>query len=191
MTTSAEDDFETSDRRDFLTTTTAVAMAGGLAAGYGTFAVMAGRFLYATDGDSVAWQFFVTIDRFGVGDSLAYVAPLGASVVVARQSEGAGSEDFIALSSVCPHLGCQVHWEPQHDRFFCPCHNGAFDRDGKATQGPPAAAGQELSRFPLKVENGLLYIEVPMKSVAGRNTQVALSHPQPADGRGRPGEASA
>jgi Rieske Fe-S protein len=55
-----------------------------------------------------------------------------------------------------------VHWEAQNDRFFCPCHNGAFDRQGNATAGPPAAAGQALLRFPLRLENGLLFIEVPI-----------------------------
>lgn len=68
---------------------------------------------------------------------------------------------FAALSSTCPHLGCQVQWQPQHGRFLCPCHNGAFDASGRAIQGPPADAGQFLSSFPLKIEEGLLLIEVP------------------------------
>jgi cytochrome b6-f complex iron-sulfur subunit len=91
-----------------------------------------------------------------------YIAPNGAHVVIARQGAGESADDFVALSSVCPHLGCQVHWEPQHDRFFCPCHNGAFDPQGQATEGPPAKAGQSLNRFPLQVEHRLLYILVPM-----------------------------
>ena len=52
------------------------------------------------------------------------------------------------------------------ERFFCPCHNGAFDPQGRATEGPPAAAEQSLTRFPLKVENGLLYIQVPLDAVS-------------------------
>jgi len=31
----------------------------------------------------------------------------------------------------------------------------------------PSAAGQDLARFPLKVEEGLLYIEVPLATVTG------------------------
>ena len=100
-----------------------------------------------------------------IGNSLAYTAPSGASIVVARQGDGETAEDFIALSSTCPHLGCQVHWEALNERFFCPCHNGAFDANGQPTEGPPAAANQQLQRFPLKVDSGLLFIEVPVKSI--------------------------
>jgi Rieske Fe-S protein len=54
-----------------------------------------------------------------------------------------------------------VHWEPGDDRFFCSCHNGVFDPQGKATSGPPAVEEQDLARYELKIENGLLFIKVP------------------------------
>ena len=152
-------------RRDFLTTASAVAMGGGLAVGYGCFGVYAGRYLYPSGGEDVAWQFVAVAKEMKMGQSKEYVAPTGAKVVVARQGEGDTAEDFVALSSVCPHLGCQVHWEPQNDRFFCPCHNGVFDPQGAPVEGPPATANQHLVRFPLKVEEGLLYIEAPTTSV--------------------------
>lgn len=158
---------DTARRRGFLKLAAGATMAGGLAAGYGCFAVYAGSFLYPRSTGLGAWQFVATLNDLLVGQSLVYTTPAGATVVVARQGEGDTADDFIALSSVCPHLGCQVHWESQNNRFFCPCHNGAFDRDGQATEGPPAAAGQSLSRFPLKVEEGLLYIKVPIHSVTG------------------------
>ena len=47
---------------------------------------------------------------------------------------------FIALSLVCPHLGCTV--EPQPDGFTCPCHGSRFDLSGKVMRGP---AGKALS----------------------------------------------
>ena len=58
-----------------------------------------------------------------------------------------------------------VHWESVNDRFFCPCHNGAFDASGAPTEGPPAKAKQYLTRFPLKVEGKLLYVDAPTSSV--------------------------
>ena len=73
---------------------------------------------------------------------------------------------FLAVYRRCTHLGCNVNWEAEQNRFFCPCHNGAFNRQGKATAGPPATAGQELTRFPLRVAQGLLYIETPFDSVS-------------------------
>ena len=151
-------------RRNFLTSTL---MAGGLAAGYGMFAAHAGRFLFPIGNRALAWQFVATLDQLKLGESLPFVAPSGAKIVVARQNEGDSADDFIALSSVCPHLGCAVHWEAQNERFFCPCHNGAFDASGKATEGPPAAANQELKRFPLMVEDGLLFIELPSEFLTG------------------------
>ena len=150
------------DRRSFLSRTTMVAMAGGLAAGYGAVGLMAGRYLYPAKPDAKAWLFVADLARFKPGDSLAYVTPAGATVAVARQGAKGDVSDFIALSSTCPHLGCKVHWEQPQNRFFCPCHNGAFDPTGAPIAGPPAESKQSLPRFPLKVENGLLFIETPL-----------------------------
>lgn len=187
------------DRRDFLSTTSTIVMGGGLVAGYGTFFAMAGRFVYPARGQATAWQFLAVADEVAPGGSFTYKSPVGATIVVARQDRPAAAAtdgdavltdadiaaEFIALSSVCPHLGCKVHWEANNDRFFCPCHNGAFDRQGAPTEGPPAAANQSLTRFPLQVEKGLLYIEVPMESVVdpeGRSVASAGRHAD--DGNG-------
>lgn len=156
---------QATDRRGFLATTSSLTMAGGLIAGYGTFVAMAGRFLYPAGPSVVGWMYVSQTDALRPGDSLVYRAPSGATVVIARHGDTGEVDDFIALSSVCPHLGCQVHWESQNNRFFCPCHNGAFDPKGKAIAGPPASAGQSLPRYPLSVEGGLLFIEVPLESV--------------------------
>lgn len=153
------------NRRGFLSATSLL-MSVGVASGYGTLAVMAGKFLYSSESNR-AWFFATTLDRLAKGESMTFVTPAGAKIVIARQGTGAAAEDFIALSSVCPHLGCQVHWEPQNQRFFCPCHNGEFDPSGKPVAGPPAAAGQRLLEFPLRVEGNLLFIEAPADSVVG------------------------
>ena len=152
-------------RRPFLTTATGLIMTGGLAAAYGTFGLMLGKFVYPAAQASRGWLFVCTVNRLAPGESLDFTSPAGARIVVARQGNGTEAEDFLALSSVCPHLGCQVHWEGPNDRFFCPCHNGAFDKTGNPIAGPPQAANQSLVRFPLKVESGLLYLEAPLTSV--------------------------
>ena len=155
-------------------------MAGGLVAGYGTAGVMAVQFLYPASADaSVGWRFVATVDDLQLGQSINYVAPSGAKVVIARQGPGDTADDFIALSSVCPHLGCAVHWEPQNDRFFCPCHNGVFDPQGNATEGPPAQANQQLKQFPLRVENGLLFIKAPLTSIVGDIAQREVAGSKP------------
>jgi cytochrome b6-f complex iron-sulfur subunit len=151
------------DRRAFLAKATGVAMAGGLVAGYGAFGAMAGRFLYPAKPTPTTWLYVKDLASFRPGTSLDYKTPAGASVAIARRGDKGAVDDFVALSSTCPHLGCKVHWEQPKARFFCPCHNGAFDALGAPTEGPPKEANQSLPTYPLKVENGLLFIEVPLQ----------------------------
>lgn len=160
------------DRRRFLTNASRAAMAAGLVGGYGGLAAMAGKFLYPPAADEGLWQFVTEGESLEQGDSLRYQAPTGETINVARQGNSGSVEDFIALSSTCPHLGCQVRWEEDQQRFFCPCHNGIFDPSGKATAGPPGEAGQSLPRYPLKLESGLLFIEVPPPRFAGQKGRV-------------------
>lgn len=158
------------DRRKFITSASRIAMAAGLAGGYGGFGLIAGRFLYPARPEDRLWQFVAEVDRIDVGESLLYRGPSGETINVTRQAGNGDASDFIALSSTCPHLGCQVHWEQQNNRYFCPCHNGTFDPSGIGTGGPPGDAGLSLPRYPLRVEGGLLYIEVPEARLASADS---------------------
>ncbi len=42
----------------------------------------------------------------------------------------------------CPHLGCQLEWNPDERSWDCPCHGSRFDRFGKLISGP---AQEDLS----------------------------------------------
>ena len=64
--------------------------------------------------------------------------------------------DFTIMSNVCTHLGCRVRWIDDQDRFFCPCHNAAFARDGSVSDGPPP---RPLDRFESMVEDGILFVK--------------------------------
>lgn len=145
------------DRRSFISL---AAMALGLTGGYGMFAGMAARFLYPAKPAARGWMYVASLADIAHGGSILFSAPNGQAISVTRLTAHGAVEDFIALSSICPHLGCKVHWETQNKRFFCPCHNGAFNVEGVSTAGPPFEAKQNLARFPLKVENGNLFIEV-------------------------------
>lgn len=63
--------------------------------------------------------------------------------------------EFIAMSNICTHLGCRVRWISEREIFFCPCHNGVFDKDGAVLDGPPP---RPLDRFEVKVDNDQLFI---------------------------------
>jgi len=160
---------EGDDRRSFLKNASRAAMVAGLAGGYGGFALVAGRYLYPAASDDVMWQFVTEVDGIGVGQAIRFRGPSGETINITRMSRDGGASDFIALSSTCPHLGCQVRWEAQNNRFFCPCHNGVFDPSGRATGGPPGEAGQSLPRYTLKVENGILHIAVPPPRFADKD----------------------
>jgi Rieske Fe-S protein len=140
-------------------------MAGGLAAGYGTAAAIAARYLYPAKPREEEWVFLAALDRLSSGESMVFRSPSGEKVTLARRSAEKSADAFIALSSTCPHLGCQVHWESQNNRFFCPCHNGVFEPSGRAIGGPPGEAKQSLPRYELKVEEDLLYILVPTEKL--------------------------
>lgn len=150
-------------------------MAFGLVAGYGTFVTLGGRFVYPSGGRAVAWQYVSRSADMANGDAIDFTAPDGAKIVVARFGDGETTRDFIALSRVCPHLGCQVHWEQANNRFFCPCHNGAFDAEGKPIAGPPAQDGRALAQYPLEIRDGLLFIEVPTEGLNRAQTAAANS----------------
>ena len=63
--------------------------------------------------------------------------------------------DFVAMSNICTHLGCRVRWIKDQDQFFCPCHNGIFDKSGGVVTGP---VPHPLDRFDVKVEGDQLFI---------------------------------
>ncbi len=64
--------------------------------------------------------------------------------------------DFIAMSNICTHLGCRVRWINERNQFFCPCHNGVYNKQGEVVSGPPP---RPLDRYPVKVENDHLFIQ--------------------------------
>lgn len=41
-----------------------------------------------------------------------------------------------AVEIRCPHLGCQLSWNPDEKSWDCPCHGSRFDYEGKLLNGP-------------------------------------------------------
>lgn len=37
---------------------------------------------------------------------------------------------------VCPHMGCELTWNPDECSWDCPCHGSRFDREGNLLDGP-------------------------------------------------------
>lgn len=64
-------------------------------------------------------------------------------------------DDFIALSSVCTHQGCQVGYNPGNGNLPCPCHGSIFSTSGSVLNGP---ASSPLTKYDLTREGDLLTI---------------------------------
>jgi quinol---cytochrome c reductase iron-sulfur subunit, bacillus type len=86
-----------------------------------------------------------------------YVMPTdGKTVDTACWVRRIGGEQFQVFAVNCAHLGCPVRWFPQSGLFLCPCHGGAYYRDGARASGPPLRG---LFEYPYKVENGVVTIQ--------------------------------
>ncbi len=63
----------------------------------------------------------------------------------------------VVFSAICSHLGCLVSYHKEKQEFVCPCHGGKYDLTGRNISGPPPAP---LTRFPLKILDGMLFVGV-------------------------------
>jgi menaquinol-cytochrome c reductase iron-sulfur subunit len=66
-----------------------------------------------------------------------------------------GDGRFAVYDSNCTHLGCPFDWNANAELFLCPCHGGAFTKEGTVVGGPPPHG---LDTYAVRVENGTLYI---------------------------------
>lgn len=110
------------------------------------------------------WVKVGNVDEFPAGEpkavTLSYqrrdgwvIRTVRSTVYVVSKSDGS----LKVLSNICTHASCAVRWEQGRSSFFCPCHAGFFDMDGKVVQGPPP---RPLPEFPHKVEGGVLYVRM-------------------------------
>lgn len=51
---------------------------------------------------------------------------------------------IMALKGVCTHMECNVDYRPAERRFYCPCHQGWFDENGRNVSGPPPKPLEQL-----------------------------------------------
>lgn len=66
------------------------------------------------------------------------------------------ADEVVAFSQKCTHLGCVVYFEPEEQRWHCPCHEGNFEvRTGDVISGPPT---RPLGRIDLEVrDDGMIW----------------------------------
>lgn len=93
-----------------------------------------------------------TLDRLATTEAVEF-APLGQRVIVLRRDD-----EVRAFSGTCTHLGCQIKWEADKNRFFCPCHLGVFDENGQVVSGPPP---RPLDSFEVDIVGNNVFVQVP------------------------------
>jgi len=140
------------DRRSLLTNGL---MMLGLAVSYTTAFGFGARYLIPTDRTRVQRLLVGLRGEMPPGSATPFETPAGQTINVVHSATG-----FLALSDVCPHLGCKVHWDANNSEFICPCHDGVFDAEGNPTKGPPKDMDAGLSRFDVVEDGDLIFLDL-------------------------------
>lgn len=118
------------------------------------------------------WRSVAAIDDLPVGATakVTFLDPTplpwaGFSAQSAAWLRRENENEFVAFSVYCTHTGCPVRWEEGASLFLCPCHGGAFYRDGAVAAGPPPAP---LERHPVRVRDGRVELQTIGLPVSSR-----------------------
>jgi Rieske Fe-S protein len=152
----------------------------------GALAVPIGRFLLSsiTRGRAngyLDWVSLGPVSQFPEGETrlATFRNPLvmptdGKTVDTACWVRRVEGDQFQVFAVNCAHLGCPVRWFPQSGLFMCPCHGGAYYRDGSRASGPPERG---LFEYPSKVENGLITIQAGELPTPGASASLVRKAP--------------
>ena len=111
------------------------------------------RFLFPVSNVKVSRKLYVgDVRQIPPGKSTSFTDLKGQKLNIVNTGD-----EFIALSTKCTHLGCQVFWKERERLFFCPCHDGFFDERGNVVKGPPPAP---LTTYQVEVVGQGVYIYV-------------------------------
>lgn len=136
-----------------------VFMGAGLVVSHAVALGFAARFLYPESHKRLQKVFVGYKSRMPRGSAQAFRTPAGQSINIVH-----GQDGFIALSDVCPHLGCRVYWDGVAGEFICPCHQGHFAADGSPISGPPKDMNAPLPAFEVIVEGDSVFLNLPVES---------------------------
>ena len=149
------------NRRDFMGIATwAIGILIGAGFGLPAVAYIIGPAL--REEDALAWIRLGSISKVELGIPTLFKAKIERQTGwIVNQEEISvyvlteNGRDFVAMSNICTHLGCRVRWIKDQEQFFCPCHNGVFDKAGSIVAGP---VPRPLDQFEVKVEDDQLFI---------------------------------
>lgn len=89
--------------------------------------VPVGRLTQLVGGDPVKVDVYA--DKVDAWNRVEQVK-VGSAWVLSHEGE------LLAMSTVCPHLGCAIDYDAENKKFICPCHDSFFSLDGGVETGP-------------------------------------------------------
>ena len=117
----------------------------------GQFWIVVQNFFRARRGESPL-QIIARVEEVPVRGALTFTYPDEHDQCVLVRLD---QQSFAAYSRQCTHLSCSVVPEPDKGRFYCPCHEGAFEiATGSPIGGPPR---RPLARIKLDFKQGAIY----------------------------------
>jgi Rieske Fe-S protein len=117
----------------------------------GQFWIVIQNFFRERRGESPL-RIIAPVDEVPIGGTLTFTYPNEHDQCVLVRLD---QQNFAAYSQQCTHLSCSVVPEPEKGRFYCPCHEGAFDlATGSPIAGPPR---RPLARIKLEFKQGAIY----------------------------------
>lgn len=110
---------------------------------------LAGGWSYLTE--NFSYPYYLVRDRLS-GSEVASVDEIpngsgkvlkvdGKWIACSRDDEG----KLTAVSAVCTHMGCLVHWNNAEGTWDCPCHGSRFQAAGDVLAGPAETALEKVS----------------------------------------------
>jgi cytochrome b6-f complex iron-sulfur subunit len=95
--------------------------------------------------------FTIHLDELQLNSTRQFRDLRGKDLLLVRTAE----REVKAISTTCTHLGCSVYWQQDKNQFYCPCHQGVFDKNGRVISGPPP---RPLDSYRVELEGDNVFI---------------------------------
>jgi len=121
-----------------------------------------GAALLAVAGTWTSWDLLRPGLAAGFGAQVKSVSPDAVpadTVLEIRQARAyltKVNDEVVALSEICPHLGCRVPFCASSGEFECPCHGSKFNRAGDYLEGP---SPRGMDRYAVEIVDGVAVID--------------------------------
>jgi len=116
-----------------------------------SFAAMGVKFITPLKREVERRIFTIHLNEIPLNGTRQFKDLRGKDLLVVRT----GERELRAISTSCTHLGCSVYWQQDKNQFYCPCHQGVFDKDGKVISGPPP---RSLDSYRVELEGDNVFI---------------------------------